>query len=210
MKKSILLGTLFCAAILFSTNIDMRLGRDLTSNVTGVKGSGKASLLEFSYEMTSLDDTKFSYGFGMATNGTKIKIDKYRDTYEKFSSYPLYLIGTYNFKPENIEGLRPYIKAKLGFSPNNKTKSYKEGDISTNMKLKNGAYTGIGIGVRTKNYTTYELSYNVNFFSAKINKVRETKDYWSSKTITEVLSDEKFSGRKGALTFSIGITLDVN
>lgn len=210
MKKSILLGTLFCAAILFSTNIDMRLGRDLTSNVTGVKGSGKASLLEFSYEMTSLDDTKFNYGFGMATNGTKIKIDKYRDTYEKFSSYPLYLIGAYNFKPENQEGLRPYIKAKLGFSPNNKTKSYKEGDISTNMKLKNGAYTGIGIGVRTKNYTTYELSYNVNFFSAKINKVRETKDYWSSRTITEVLSDEKFSGRKGALTFSIGITVDVN
>ena len=210
MKKSILLGTLFCAAILFSTNIDMRLGRDLTSNVTGVKGSGKASLLEFSYEMTSLDDTKFNYGFGMATNGTKIKIDKYRDTYEKFSSYPLYLIGAYNFKPENQEGLRPYIKVKLGFSPNNKTKSYKEGDISTNMKLKNGAYTGIGIGVRTKNYTTYELSYNVNFFSAKINKVRETKDYWSSRTTTEVLSDEKFSGRKGALTFSRGITLDVN
>ena len=60
MKKSILLGTLFCAATLFSTNIDMRLGRDLTSNVTGVKGSGKASLLEFSYEMTSPDDTKFS------------------------------------------------------------------------------------------------------------------------------------------------------
>ena len=78
------------------------------------------------------------------------------------------------------------------------------------MKLKNGAYTGIGIGVRTKDYTTYELSYNVNFFSAKINKVRETKDYWSSRTTTEVLSDEKFSGRKGALTFSIGITLDVN
>ena len=210
MKKSILLGTLFCAATLFSTNIDMRLGRDLTSNVTGVKGSGKASLLEFSYEMTSPDDTKFSYGFGAATNGTIIKIDKYRDTYEKFSSYPLYLIGAYNFKPENQEGLRPYIKVKLGFSPNNKTKSYKEGDISTNMKLKNGAYTGIGIGVRTKNYTTYELSYNVNFFSAKINKVRETKDYWSSRTTTEVLSDEKFSGRKGALTFSIGITLDVN
>ena len=139
MKKSILLGTLFCVATLFSTNVDMRLGRDLTSNVTGVKGSGKASLLEFSYEMTSPDDTKFSYGFGMATNGTKIKIDKYRDTYEKFSSYPLYLIGAYNFKPENQEGLRPYIKAKLGFSPNNKTKSYKEGDISTNMKLKNGA-----------------------------------------------------------------------
>lgn len=151
----------------------------------GGKGLGWEIALEATDQYT--DNFEFGVGLGYQDHG-KGKTGHLPDEYYpqfvdniKFNGYysgVLYFTGKYKFQP--INNFTPYIKGNLGWSFNNtkngsvkidgwdyfdtqngKTTAKKFSD-SFNTKVKNGLYTGAGIGFEYNEIFTVDLMYQLN------------------------------------------------
>ena len=118
------------------------------------------------------------------------------------------IIAKYDFNSKNKNSVRPYVKAKLGYSFNDGESSYfVKPDYRTNnryeIKYSNGVYSGIGAGVQYGPFVL-DLSYNINSF-----KTREKIEYnWGTRNNTLESKNHKTTIK--AVTLSAGVVLDLS
>ena len=182
--KKVLLGLFALASVSAvaaeGVNVYGRLGLDVYSHynkvtddgevVTKAKGKVAPSI---AVEVTKDLGSNFEAGLGLgyvwhgkrdykATDDE----DEYTAKYPAINSIPLYVTGKYKF--DTGSDIKPYVKADLGYSFNKMKKSITttEKDLATGetetytdgLKVKNGLYAGVGVGVEYNNVTA-DLSY---------------------------------------------------
>lgn len=153
-----------------------------------------------------LSGDSYSHGIGPT------QVGKTHDYYkaERYSSFPLYMTLKYNFDVES--DFKPYIKADLGYSFNKIKSSMNvkqieyingvqnsEDQYSVGLKVKNGLYTGIGVGVEYNNFLA-ELSYvhtsaklNATYTGSDFSTGSETRTYKQNNSAVRLLIGYKFS-----------------
>lgn len=181
--KRILLGLFTISAVSMAadinpTNIYLKTGIDLTSNVSTVKNDMLGSDMnkkktknykgEVMLEGTQTIFSNVEVGLGVASqrHGDLQTTDRYNGYFlPKLESIPVYLIGKYNIPVES--GFKPYVFANLGYSFNDGktsfTRTFAPGIYNRyNTEYKNGMYWAIGAGFELENFLL-DLSYKVNY-----------------------------------------------
>lgn len=152
-------------------NVYLKVGGDLYSRfkfsdsegLPKKADSGYGIFLEATKEVAN--NTELGLGIGYIGRDGKTYTEKdewgtLKVDMPAYDSIPLYLVAKYNFNTGT--NLIPYVKADLGYSFNRNidyklsVNGEKVGDMT--MKVKNGVYAGIGIGLEYKNFVT-DLTY---------------------------------------------------
>lgn len=154
-------------------------------NLTEDRSSSAVSGGEVALEFTKEKNQNFEYGFGIGYQKHNAPKDKKIPSVATissvgFQSVPVYLTGKYYF-PDMEEKI--YMKCDLGYSFNNATdKNLKivleDGETGIfPVKVKNGGYYAIGLGMEVDNFVT-EIMYKLN--TAKLTdkaKDEESEEY---------------------------------
>ena len=206
MFKKVLLGlaALSCVSLAAEgTNVYLKAGADMLQRFDEVKYDGeklnKDDGDDFGYEPTVEVMREvypnFELGLGLSyqdhgdpkKNTTKDwSFDDTGNLYDMtskipgFKSVPLYVTAKYNFPVEG--NIKPYLKADLGYSFNDKNGNMKAnapgyGTMKFSTKVENGLYYGIGAGAEYNNFVV-DLMYKVNRaeMKADVNGERIKKD----------------------------------
>lgn len=198
--KKVLLGLVALSAVSFAvqgdTYLNARFGGDLGASYTGYEYSGVDILSDstdgFGGELAlegykSITDN-FDLGLGIAyqfhADRDKQGVPGGEISGADYNSIPVYLTAKYNFNLDS--GIKPYLKANLGYSFNfdssdleakgtreNTGDNYK---VSTNVE--NGLYWALGGGVEYKNFTV-DLMYAITTAETEAKKLdgKEKNDY---------------------------------
>ncbi|PID66871.1 MAG: hypothetical protein CR959_02335, partial [Fusobacteriales bacterium] len=186
--KKVLIGLFALASIsAFANegiNVYGKVGLDVVSKFTVLKDEDDSRLntpkkgkigANFAVEVTKDVTPNLEFGAGLAYTVRKdsdMKINNLVDEdgdkvdlkikLPRYESIPLYLTGKYNFNVDSE--VKPYIKADLGYSFNQKIKAElsgaedKEDNFSETGKVENGLYTSIGLGLEYNHFIT-DLAY---------------------------------------------------
>ena len=217
MKKLLLLSLILCSFLSFSEegSLGIYYGRNISGNgsmknhkINKVEKGGSELALEGEGPIpTDKDDSPFRIGMGLAFRNVKFQSNDIKDL-DKLKTMPIYLLAKYDFNSKNKNSVRPYVKAKLGYSFNDGESSYfVKPDYRTNnryeIKYSNGVYGGIGAGVQYGPFVL-DLSYNINSF-----KTREKIEYnWGTRNNTLESKNHKTTIK--AVTLSAGVVLDLS
>jgi len=217
MKKLLLLSLILCSFVSFSEegSLGIYYGRNISGNgsmknhkINKVEKGGSEFALEGEGPIpTDKDDSPFRIGMGLAFRNVKFQSNDIKDL-DKLKTMPIYLLAKYDFNSKNKNSVRPYVKAKLGYSFNDGESSYfVKPDYQTNnryeIKYSNGVYSGIGAGVQYGPFVL-DLSYNINSF-----KTREKIEYnWGTRNNTLESKNHKTTIK--AVTLSAGVVLDLS
>lgn len=131
---------------------------------------------EFALEGTRNITDNLELGLGIAyQQNSKLKTysNSFNEKYEmgNYNSVPLYVTGKYNITTFS-NGITPYIKANLGYSFNFNEKDTKATDstgtvLTGNLKVDNGLYYGVGIGMEYNNFLM-DIMYQQTVADAKL------------------------------------------
>lgn len=200
--KKVLLGLVALSAVSFAvqgdTYLNARFGGDLGASYTGYEYSGVDILSDetdgFGGELAlegykSLTDN-FDLGLGIAyqfhADRDKQEISEAGNAGEisgvEYNSLPIYLTAKYNFNLDS--GIKPYLKANLGYSFNFGSSDFKAkedgtGDVfKTNTEAENGLYWALGGGLEYNNFTV-DLMYAVTKAETKVKdaNIKDDNDY---------------------------------
>lgn len=205
MMKKVLLGlaALSCVSLAAEgTNVYLKAGADMFQRFDKVKYDGeklnKDKGDDFGYELTVEVMREvypnFELGIGLSyqdhgdpkkNTNKNWQNEGYDITSEipGFKSVPLYVTAKYNFPVEG--NIKPYLKADLGYSFNDKNRDLKgdiigHGTIKYSTKVEDGMYFGIGAGAEYNNFVV-DLMYKMNKAEIKIDddgdKYKKDLDY---------------------------------
>ena len=184
MIKKVLFGlaALSCVSLAAEgTNVYLKAGADMfqkfdEATYTNIKVN-KDKADDFGYELT-VEVMKEVYpnlelGFGLSYQDhgdpKSSTVDKTKYMMPGFKSIPLYATAKYNIPVEG--NIKPYLKADLGYSFNDKNGNLKgtneDGTTKASTKIQNGLYYGIGAGAEYNNFVV-DLMYKVNKAEAKV------------------------------------------
>lgn len=185
MKKLLLISALLSlGSMAYSSdyNISVKTGVDVWSKYksTSIEGTevsnGDSDGLgfEFALEGTKNITSNLELGIGLAyqrhsdldKNSFEDAGVKLKASVDRYDSIPLYIVSKYNFNAfEN--GIKPYLKANLGYSFNLDKGSLKlDGEKIADMKMDDGVYFGIGGGIEYQNFFV-DLMYQITTAKAK-------------------------------------------
>lgn len=166
---------------------------------------------ELAIEITKNVTDSLELGLGVAYqknselkkyNVMQLSNETLSNTVGNYNSIPVYLTGKYNF--DAINNWKPYLKANLGYSFNIQEKdSNIPNPFPAEYKttVKNGLYTGLGVGVEYNNFLV-DLTYSVNYAKAALElKDNPNGDRDYIKTKSQSLNYSK-------LTLSVGYKFD--
>lgn len=166
---------------------------------------------ELAIEVTKNVTDSLELGLGVAyQNNSELKKynvvqptgDLLNYTVGNYNSIPVYLTGKYNF--DTINNWKPYLKANLGYSFNIQEKDSNIPNpwpAEYKTKVKNGLYTGIGVGAEYNNFLV-DLTYSVNYAKATL----ELKD--NPEGDREYIKTKSQSLNYSKLTLSVGYRFD--
>lgn len=173
--------------------IGFEVALEVTRNITDRLELG----LGIAYQRHA-DLNSYNWNLGELTDGY---IDKVGVDVDRYDSVPLYVVGKYNFEPFD-NGLKPYLKANVGFSFNfdkgdtgikvtgsggRLDRSYKLG-----MDVENGFYMGIGGGFEYNDFFV-DLMYQVNTAEAEFDANSELGNIGVSGINTLAETDMDYS-----------------
>lgn len=124
---------------------------DYSAQGSTVDGDGAP----FEFAIEAMKEVKPNWfaglGFGihnLADGETKLS-GRTLATFEDYKSYPIYLTTKYSF-PVVGDGVRPYVKADLGYAFNGRVKYDVMGETGKEG-IDNGLYAGAGFGIEQNN-----------------------------------------------------------
>lgn len=196
MKKLLLISALLSlGSMAYSSdyNISVKTGVDVWSKYksTSIEGTevsnGDSDGLGFEFALEGTNITSnLELGIGLAyqrhsdldKNSFEDAGVKLKASVDRYDSIPLYIVSKYNFNAfEN--GIKPYLKANLGYSFNLDKGSLKlDGEKIADMKMDDGVYFGIGGGIEYQNFFV-DLMYQITTAKAKY----KTQNLWEQNTI---------------------------
>lgn len=144
------------------TNLYLRFGGDVYSKYS--KGKSKDFGYFGGFEITKNVTDSFETGIGANYQVNSKNKDSSKG---KYDSVPIYMTFKYDF--DSNGEVTPYLKGNLGYAFNIKE--------SSNIKVNNGAYGGIGAGVDYGNFFT-DVMYQITFGKIEPeNGKKENLDY---------------------------------
>lgn len=181
-------------------NVYLRTGLDVWSqydshsiyhNNEGIKltnGKSKKMGFEVAVEGTRSLTNNIEVGLGVAyQNHAKAKsatIVNNEITAGKYDSAPVYVTGKYTFDGFS-NGIRPYVKANVGYSFNFNEKDGVVNGVKYNTNVDDGLYYGAGVGMEYNNMIM-DVMYQANQakMSGNINGVSSKKSSFDYSRVT--------------------------
>lgn len=142
---------------------------------------------EFAVEyLRQIETSNFYLGGGLAYQRHADVKSANKDEWRtgRYDSIPVYVTGKYVMA--NWDGVKPYLKADLGYSFNRKSGDFSQKTNDQKLgsgKIKDGMYYGAGLGVELDNWTA-DVMYKVNDAKLDMNNGGSHKFDYSRVTLS--------------------------